>query len=354
MIDAHGKNPFQSAGYPGYGKIHLDALPVPEAVDEAMRTRLADPGRAAKTPRKVGRVRQSLARAAVHASPIAGTSAVHSGAWTTNGSLRCVVGHVFISYSHQQDSPYVQRLATHLTTAGLPVWYDKEIVHGDRWTNVIREMIDTCAAFIVVMTPDGEKSNWVDLEVARAFRMQRPILPLLLRGDVFFTLANVQYQDVSDGGMPGRAFTATLRTLVPLPRQPSADPALIEDLQHRHRHAHDVGEAGDWAEAVRLFRDLVADRTRLLGPDHPDTLTSRHDLALSAGRGGDPADAVRLYRDLVADRTRLLGPDHPDTLASRHQLANNVGKSGDRAEAIRLLRDLVVVGGYSARTTLTP
>jgi hypothetical protein len=124
-----------------------------------------------------------------------------------------VSGHVFISYSHQSDTGYVQRLATHLTAAGIDVWFDKEIIHGDRWTRVIREKIDTCSAFVVVMTPDAEKSEWVEIEIAQARQMDRPILPLLLKGQRFFTLATVQYADVTGGAMPTAAFVGLLRRL---------------------------------------------------------------------------------------------------------------------------------------------
>ncbi len=31
--------------------------------------------------------------------------------------------------------------------------------------------------------------------------------------------------------------------------------------------------------AARAFAELLNDQVRVLGPDHPDTLTTRHDLA---------------------------------------------------------------------------
>jgi hypothetical protein len=39
-----------------------------------------------------------------------------------------------------------------------------------------------------------------------------------------------------------------------------------------------VGEAGDKAEAARLFTDLVADQTRVLGSQHPYTVASLRSL----------------------------------------------------------------------------
>ncbi|MBB5872168.1 hypothetical protein F4553_005602 [Allocatelliglobosispora scoriae] len=124
-----------------------------------------------------------------------------------------MTGHVFISYSHRQDGAYVDRLAAHLTAAGLPVWYDREIVSSHRWDRVIQEKIDTCAAFVVVMTPQAYESEWVSREIIQAQSRARPIFPLLLRGDRFFALANIQSEDVTGGRLPSPQFLAQLRAL---------------------------------------------------------------------------------------------------------------------------------------------
>ena len=59
----------------------------------------------------------------------------------------------------------------------------------------------------------------------------------------------------------------------------------------------------------------------MLGPDHPDTLTSRNNLAAAYQAAGRAAEAIPLYEQTLADRERVLGPDHPDTLTSRNNLA---------------------------------
>jgi hypothetical protein len=53
---------------------------------------------------------------------------------------------VFISYS-RSDRTYVDLLAAHLVQHAIPVWYDYELAAGDRWDKIIRDRIDTCAAF---------------------------------------------------------------------------------------------------------------------------------------------------------------------------------------------------------------
>ena len=60
---------------------------------------------------------------------------------------------------------------------------------------------------------------------------------------------------------------------------------------------------------------------RVLGADHPQTLTSRNNLAYAYQSAGRLGEAIPLYEQVLADRTRVLGPDHPDTLTSRNNLA---------------------------------
>ncbi|TFV31540.1 tetratricopeptide repeat protein [Streptomyces sp. T1317-0309] len=45
---------------------------------------------------------------------------------------------------------------------------------------------------------------------------------------------------------------------------------------------------GEYEQAVELHRQTLEDRTRILGPQHPDTLRSRSDLELTfaASRAG--------------------------------------------------------------------
>ena len=78
------------------------------------------------------------------------------------------------------------------------------------------------------------------------------------------------------------------------------------------------------------FEELLTDRLRVLGPDHPETLTTRANLARWRGRRGIPAGAVAAFEELLADYQRVLGPDHPETLTTRANLAYWRGEAGIR------------------------
>ena len=54
----------------------------------------------------------------------------------------------------------------------------------------------------------------------------------------------------------------------------------------------------------------------MLGPDHPEILATRHNIARLTFECGDAAQALRLLRELLPDMVRVLGPDHPHTLTA--------------------------------------
>jgi Tetratricopeptide repeat len=74
-------------------------------------------------------------------------------------------------------------------------------------------------------------------------------------------------------------------------------------------------------EAAVGYDAVVADRSRELGPDHPDTLDARHSKGKLFVQHGDGPRARAVLRLLLADRTRVQGRHHPDTLETQKYLA---------------------------------
>lgn len=114
---------------------------------------------------------------------------------------------------------------------------------------------------------------------------------------------------------------------------PHARTALADHSSGTTRIADYLGWSGGYAAARDLQRKVLDARERVLGPEHPDTLTSWHQLAFWAGEAGDRAAARDMFARLLPVRERVLGPEHPDTLWTRHQLARWTGYSGDPAAA---------------------
>ncbi|HME22259.1 MAG TPA: FxSxx-COOH system tetratricopeptide repeat protein [Acetobacteraceae bacterium] len=96
--------------------------------------------------------------------------------------------------------------------------------------------------------------------------------------------------------------------------------------------------SGDAAGALPLYHRALQSRERVLGPEHPDTLTSVNNLAGCMQALGDAAGALPLYRRALESCERVLGREHPDTLTSVNDLALCMQALGDAAGALPLYR----------------
>ena len=112
-----------------------------------------------------------------------------------------------------------------------------------------------------------------------------------------------------------------------------------DTLTARHNLANAYQAAGRTTEAITLHEQNLADRQRVLGPDHPRTLTSRNNLANAYQDAGRTTEAITLHERTLADSQRLLGPDHPDTLNSRNNLANAYQDAGRTPDAAALMAE---------------
>ena len=84
---------------------------------------------------------------------------------------------------------------------------------------------------------------------------------------------------------------------------------------------------GYLAGARKLQEKTLAIQRRLLGPDHPDTLTSMNNLASTLQSQGDLAGARKLHEEVLDVIRRVLGPDHANTLSSMSNLAKGCCKT---------------------------
>ena len=77
-------------------------------------------------------------------------------------------------------------------------------------------------------------------------------------------------------------------------------------------------------------------RSKLLGPDHPDTLSSLANLACCYREIGKIEKAIAIQEDVSEKRSKLLGPDHPKTLSSLERLAGCYREIGKIEKAIAI------------------
>jgi hypothetical protein len=109
------------------------------------------------------------------------------------------MSHIFISYS-KKDIVFARHLKWLLEARGFRVWMDeKSIDPSDDWWETIEASVVNCAAFTVIMSESARQSRWVRREVLLAENLGKPLFPVLLDGQVWTQLADIQSADMTAG-----------------------------------------------------------------------------------------------------------------------------------------------------------
>ncbi|GIF21943.1 hypothetical protein BJ973_002269 [Actinoplanes tereljensis] len=91
------------------------------------------------------------------------------------------MAQAFLSYS-SQDSEMAGRLVTDLRKAGLQIWYDADILAGQRWEPLIADQLERADAVIVLISPASLVSKWVRHEWDTALGRSARVIPVLVNG----------------------------------------------------------------------------------------------------------------------------------------------------------------------------
>ena len=75
-----------------------------------------------------------------------------------------------------------------------------------------------------------------------------------------------------------------------------------------------------------MQREVLAVNERVLGAEHPDTLTTANNLALSLSDQGKYDEAEKMERKVLAVERRVLGAEHPSTLVTAGNLASSLSE----------------------------
>ena len=78
---------------------------------------------------------------------------------------------------------------------------------------------------------------------------------------------------------------------------------------------------GRWPEACKMQRFHFRKTEKMLGKEHPSTLTSMNNLAGVLSSQGKYSEAEEMHRQALALCETVLGKEHPDTLTSVYCLA---------------------------------
>jgi tetratricopeptide (TPR) repeat protein len=107
-------------------------------------------------------------------------------------------------------------------------------------------------------------------------------------------------------------------------------------LQLASRCAMHLRSDGRYNESEELEVQVVQTKKRLLGDEHPDTLTSMANLALTYCGQGRWRDAEELEVQVMQITKKVLGNKHPHTLSSMANLASTYWNQGRWKEAKEL------------------
>jgi len=111
---------------------------------------------------------------------------------------------VFISHSSADRQAVEKSIVTLLTSHGIRVWYCKEdIATGAEWEKAIREGLESCDWFLVVVSPRAIDSEWVRCEVDWGIENRRGhFVPVLMEpcdpSRLHLKLRMMQFIDFSD------------------------------------------------------------------------------------------------------------------------------------------------------------
>ena len=95
---------------------------------------------------------------------------------------------------------------------------------------------------------------------------------------------------------------------------------------------------GEYKAAEKVVRISVKAREKMLGPEHPDTLTSVSNLGSVLSRQGKYEEAEAMHRRALTAREKVLGPEHPNTLISVSKLGSVLARQGKYEEAKAIQR----------------
>ncbi len=130
-----------------------------------------------------------------------------------------------------------------------------------------------------------------------------------------------------------------------------------ETISACHHLALAYRSAGRTSDAIELFEHVLAANEHLLGPLHPNTLTALQNLGNCYCDADRTGDAITLAEQVLATTELVMGLDHPHTLSSYSNLADVYLAAGRNRDAIavqkRALRQFEQVRGAGDPHTIT-
>lgn len=98
-----------------------------------------------------------------------------------------------------------------------------------------------------------------------------------------------------------------------------------------------LGSLGKYEEAKAMHQRALEGSEKVLGPEHPNTLTSVSNLGSVLASLGKYEEAEAMHRRALDGYEKVLGPEHPNTLTIMHNLAHTWISQDKVQEALALM-----------------
>ena len=121
---------------------------------------------------------------------------------------------IFISYK-REDRPAAERLSIALEQLGFDVWWDFELLSGERYRDVIRAVIDQCKASIVLWSVRAVESDFV-MDEATYSKARGKLCPARIDSvELPFGFGQIQTDDLTDwdGELSHSGFSSLVRAI---------------------------------------------------------------------------------------------------------------------------------------------
>lgn len=125
------------------------------------------------------------------------------------------MSRIFICYS-RVDRAITEQLATLLRKAYDHVWFDENLHVGEEWWAEILRHIAACQHFIFMMSDEALGSEWCMRELDEAWRLNKHVLPILVRGrtEVPERLQKIQRIEMASGVVSVESLNQLYATLI--------------------------------------------------------------------------------------------------------------------------------------------
>ncbi|ESU15456.1 hypothetical protein FGSG_08956 [Fusarium graminearum PH-1] len=115
----------------------------------------------------------------------------------------------------------------------------------------------------------------------------------------------------------------------------------VDWLEAVERFGFFFAKVGRWNDAAISRREVLKKRQRILGDEHPDTISAMNNLATTLSDQGKLDEAALMQKEVLKKRQRILRDEHPDTISAMNNLANTLGDQGKLDEAASMMKEVL-------------